>query len=228
MPKAREQTASENPDAVYVCIAAGAAGPVGGDRLSLSVDVGAHSTLVLADISSTVLLPGPGGEQSSMAIDIRVADGATLIWLPEPIIAAAGCHHRHDVRVELEAGARLLMREELLLGRHGERTGDVRQNIRVQRDGAPLYHQQLGVGPASAGWDTPAVVGKHRTLGSMLVVDPAWVDDLPQGGPLGDTLAILPLPGPAVVVTALAADTLELRRGLNQALSRLISWAQPG
>ncbi|OBI51730.1 hypothetical protein A5707_13560 [Mycobacterium kyorinense] len=228
MPKAREQCASENPDAVYVCIAAGAAGPVGGDQLTFSVDVGADSALVLADISSTVLLPGPHNEQSTMAIDIRVADGATLIWLPEPIIAADGCYHRHDVRVELDADARLLMREELLLGRHGERTGNVRQSIRVRRNGAPLYHQQLGVGPRSDGWDTPAVVGAYRTLGSMLVVDPAWRDERPQGGPLGDTLAVLPLAGPAVVVTALAADTLELRRGLNQALSRLISWAQPG
>ncbi len=88
--------------AAHVHLTAGAAGPIGGDHLSLRVDVGAGSALVLQDVLSTLLLPGPRGEQSRTRVDIHVAADATLVWLPEPVIAAKDCNHRTDVHVELD------------------------------------------------------------------------------------------------------------------------------
>ncbi|MDN5872439.1 MAG: urease accessory protein UreD [Nitrococcus sp.] len=216
-----EPWAANVPDAARVCLAAGAAGPIGGDQLALEVDVGADSVLILRDISATLLLPGPDGEPSRTRTDIHVAAGATFIWLPEPMIAARDCHHINDVRVELDSGARLLLREELLLGRHGESPGTVRQRLRVRLGGCPLYQQHLDIGPGAAGWDSPAVVGDHRALGSILAVDPAWSDGTPPARPLAGDAALLPLSGPAVLVSALGADSLALRRSLDGGLKTL-------
>ncbi|MFP5348061.1 MAG: urease accessory protein UreD, partial [Actinomycetes bacterium] len=44
-------------DALRVCIAAGAAGPLGGDRFRLDVRVGDGGSLLLTEVSSTMLLP---------------------------------------------------------------------------------------------------------------------------------------------------------------------------
>ncbi len=61
---------------------------------------------------------------------IGAGAGAARV-LPEPVIAARGCGHLGDVRVELGPGARLVLREELLPGRHGEQPAAVVQQLRV-------------------------------------------------------------------------------------------------
>jgi urease accessory protein len=202
-------------DAARVSLTAGAAGPIGGDAYRLEVDVGACSALVLGDISPTLLLPGPDGAASSYAITVRVSEHATLVWLAEPLIAVSGCNHFHDIGVELHPSARLMMREELLLGRHGETSGTVRQRITVRRDGAPLYRQDLTVGPEAVGSDGAAVLGGSRAVGSVLTVDPAWEHAPPRGCVISPTAAVLPLTGPAALVTALGDDNLALRRDLT-------------
>lgn len=217
--KAPEPWAVHAADVARVCLTAGAGGPVGGDRLTLDIEVAQRSSLVLSEISPTLLLPGPHGERSVTDVRIRVATGATLIWLPEPMIAVRGCDHVNDVRVDLDDGARFLMREEILLGRHGEPTGRVRQRVVVRHAGRPLYRQDLGVGVLGA--DSPAVIGPHHAVGSMLVVDPSWADRPPRTQQLAGEAMLLPLSGPAVVVTAVAHDNLELREQLTAGLVAL-------
>jgi urease accessory protein len=221
--KAAEPWASNVTDVARVALTAGAAGPVGGDELDLTIEVGAGSSLVLSEISPTLLLPGPHGEQSRTRIRIHVATGGTLIWLPEPMIAARGCDHLNDVAVDLAQGARFLMREEVLLGRHGEPGGQVTQRIRIRLQGRPLYRQDLRIGTPNAA--TPVVLGNHRAVGSTVVVDPGWVEQPPAGHRLGGgsdgAAAVLPLAGPAALVTALAGDNLQLRSHLTAGLAAL-------
>jgi urease accessory protein len=213
--------------AARVSLTAGAAGPIGGDAYRLDVDVGAHSTLMLCDVSPTLLLPGPDGAPSSYAISIEVAEHATLVWLAEPLIAAHNCHHLHDIRVTLHASARLLMREELLLGRHGEPGGTVRQRIIVHRGCDALYRQDLAVGHGAIGADGAAALGGANAVGSVLTVDPAWEQSPPRGCVISPTAAVLPLTGPAALVTALGDDNLALRRdltiGWRACVSQLVS-----
>jgi urease accessory protein len=218
-PGIPEPFAANAADAARVSVAAGAAGPIGGDQYRFDVVVGARSTLVLTEVSATLLLPGPYGAQSKMSTRVRVQDGATLIWLAQPVIAAKDCHHVNDIRVELAAGARLLMREQLVLGRHGEPPGRLIQRVRVQRDHRPLYHQELAIGDDGSGFDGPAVAHHYRALGSMLVVDPDWVDAGPATRPLDATTALLRLDAPAVVVSAVADDTVALTRALQAGLA---------
>ncbi len=206
-----------------VSLTAGAAGPIGGDAYRLDVEVGAHSTLVLTDVSPTLLLPGPGSDPppSSYTIRVDVRQHATLIWLAEPLIAANGCNHAHDIRVDLHPSARLVMREELLVGRHREGGGAVRQRISVHRAGQPLHRQDLSVGRGAIGYDGPAVLDSAQAVGSVLIVDPQWEDKPPREWVISPGAALLPLAGPAVLITAAAADNLALRTDLNSGLERL-------
>jgi urease accessory protein len=65
------------------------------------------------------------------------------------------------------------------------------------------------------------VAGGRRALGSLVVVDPAWAGDPPAATLLGDTTAVMPLAGPAALVSALAPDALALRRCLDAGLALL-------
>jgi urease accessory protein len=208
-----------------VSLAAGAAGPIGGDELRLSVDVGPGAALVLRSVAATLVLPGPHGQPSRSHVTVRVAEHGLLVWLPGPVIAAEGCLHQAVTQVTLEQGARLLAREELLLGRHGEQPGALRQRLRVCIGDRPLHDQELAVGPGAAGWDGPAITGGRRALGSLLVVDPAWCDGPPDvPTPLeGADAALLPLSRLGVLVTALASDGFALRCRLDAGLTAV--WA---
>lgn len=211
-----------------VALASGAAGPLGGDMLELKIHVGAASTLLLSEISATLLLPGARGGRSYMRIRIRVDDGATLVWLQEPVIAARDCDHVHDIRIDLAPTARVFLRDELLLGRHREAPGDLLQNMRISRGGAALFHQQLRFGPAGHGATSPAVLGAHKCVATALAVDPLWQDAKPQARLFAHNAALLPLHGPAVMLSALAADTPTLRRRIRQGMAALgAPWMPP-
>lgn len=207
---------------LWVALVAGAAGPVGGDCLELTVDVGPGANLVLRAVAATLALPGAHGDPSRSNVYIRVAEGATLVWLPGPVIAAGGCRHHATTRIELEPGARLLAREELILGRHGEQPGTAHQRLRVSIADRPVHDQELSVGPDQPGSDGPAVTGGHRAVGSLLMVDPdhrpAAEADFDMGE--GD-VAVMPLDGPVTLVTALSPDALGLRRHLEAGCRRL-------
>lgn len=150
-------------DAARVHLAAGAAGPLGGDRLRLEVRVGPGSALVLGEIAPTLLLPGTYGGHSLLDVRIHVGAGAALAWLPELVIAARGCRHATDTRIVLEPGARLVLREEVLFGRHGEPCGEYRQRVRVETGRGPLYDQELAAGrPHPDGTARPSPPGAPR------------------------------------------------------------------
>ncbi|MGF7238415.1 MAG: urease accessory protein UreD [Frankia sp.] len=85
----------------------------------------------------------------------------------------------------------------------------------------PVLRHQLVTGPTAAGANGPAVLGDARAAGTLLVAR--------GGGPAGlDTpawanagVAVLPLAGPGVLVTALAVDAITLRRRLAAGENRV-------
>jgi urease accessory protein len=202
------------PGATCVSLAAAAAGPVGGDELHLDVDVGPEATLVLRTVAATVALPGPYGEASSVETTLRVGRDATLIYLPEPVIAAGGCRHRTVTRVELSAGAGLLAREELLLGRHSEPPGQIRQRLRLVREASPLYDQEFTAGPGVLGWESAAVTGGRRAIGSVLAAGPGF-HPAPIAYLMGVEAARMRLDDETSLTTALAHEAPALRDALE-------------
>ncbi|MHA6694284.1 urease accessory protein UreD [Homoserinimonas sp. A520] len=202
-----------------VRLAAGAAGPLGGDQLRIDVRVGGGAMLMVRAVSATLLLPGPHGLESSSEVTIRVAATGTLVWMPGRQIAAEGCRHASVTRIELEPGARLFAREELLLGREAELPGALRQRLRVTLGGVALYDQEVAVGAGAPGWQSSVVTGGRRALGSVLIVDPAH-DEAPTttvSEQFPDT-AVMRLAEEAVLVASAAPDAIELDRRLSAAL----------
>jgi urease accessory protein len=156
-------------EAVYLVSAA--AGPLGGDQLNLRITVRAGSALCLRTVAASVALPGLDGGESLLTVTATVEEGGCLDYLPEPVVVADGARHATDVRVTLASGARLLLREELILGRHGERGGGYRGRLHVDYAGRPLLRQCLEVDGSDAVSRGPAVLSDHRAVGTLLRVD---------------------------------------------------------
>ncbi|MEV0600039.1 urease accessory protein UreD [Streptomyces sp. NPDC050315] len=208
--------------AARVCVVGAMSAPVGGDRLRIEARAGEGSDLRITAAAATLALPGhhPGTARYDVALD--VADGARLDWLPEPLITAAGSDLIQTTTVDLAPTARLVLREEQVLGRTGEATGRLAARLTVRRAGRVLLDQETAYGPGVPGWDSSAVLAGHRAVGQLLVVDPAYEEHPVPVRTLaaadGPGQAVLtPLAGPAALVTAVAPDALAVRRLLEMA-----------
>ncbi|PZG21174.1 urease accessory protein UreD [Micromonospora craterilacus] len=198
---------------VTVYVVGGAAGPLAGDELRLDVEVGPGAVVRVHTVAASIALPGRPGPVSRMLVRATVAAGATLRWLPEQLVAAAGCAHVGDAQVDVAEGGTLHWRDELICGRHGEQPGHAEVNTWVDLAGRPLLRQSLTVGPDVPGWAGPAVLGGAAATGSLLVVDPARPAEPPA---VAGTVARLPLAGGlATLWTATAADAHTLRAYLE-------------
>jgi urease accessory protein len=206
------------PSAVY--LVGGAAGPIGGDELSLWIAVGSGAFLRMRTAAASIALPGLDGAESVLRVSVSVAAGGRLEYLPEPVVVSEGARHATIVSATLAAGASLVLRDELLLGRHGEAGGAARTVLRVDYAGRPLLRQSVevsGSDPVALG---PAVLSGHRAVGSLLTAGGAAAHDGGVDCRGGAELAtperaVMPLAGPGVLVTALADDAIALRRRLG-------------
>ena len=147
----------ETPLGVY--LVGTAAGPLGGDDLALDIDVGPGASLVIRSAAAMLLLPGPDGGESALRISARVGPGGRLDFAPQPAVAAAGCDHRTDARIDLSAGATLRWREEIVLGRHGEPSGRCSSRLDVILAGAAAYRRRTRRRPPA---DRPQQRGAGR------------------------------------------------------------------
>ena len=206
------------PDAVYVV--GGAAGPIGGDELSLRISVGPGAFLRVRTAAASIALPGPDGLESVLRITASVEAGGRLEYLPEPVVVSAGARHATIIRTTLAEGAGLLLRDELLLGRDGEDGGAARSVLRVDYAGRPLLRQALEVSGTDPAFLGPAVLAGHRAVGTLLRVSaetgPGPLPRPVSAAEAGPEVAVMPLAGPGVLVTALAHDAVTLRRRLDQ------------
>ncbi|MEY2478012.1 MAG: urease accessory protein [Actinomycetota bacterium] len=194
------------PTGVYVV--GGAYSPLGGDDLSLSVSVEAGASLVVRSAAASVALPGANGAPSRLAVTAHVAAGASLVWHPEPGVAAAGCDHHSEAIVELEDGASLLWREEVVLGRHREMGGRWTSSLSVDLAGRPLLRHRIELG-AGTDWASPAVGEGARCHGSVLVVgDRQLLDD-------GPAICMPLAAGPASLFVALGDAASDVTQALD-------------
>src|SRR3984957_15987970 len=131
------------PSAVY--LVGGAAGALGGDSLSLRIAVGAGAFLRVRTAAASIALPGLDGLESVLRVSATVGEGGRLEYLPEPTVVTAGARHATLVSVTLESGASLVLRDEVLLGRHGESGGTARSVLQVSYAGLPLLRHSLSV-----------------------------------------------------------------------------------
>ena len=179
----------------------------------MRVRVESDASLVVRSAAATMAMPGALGAASHVALDVRVAAGASLRWLPEPLVLVAGCDHRMTTRVRLAPGARLVLRDVVVCGRHGEASGSFRHRLRVDADERPLFRSDLHVGPRWLGADGPAGIASARAVAQTLLVG---VESPPSAGVVaGVRTATMALGEGAVLVSELAdrAGDLVASRG---------------
>jgi urease accessory protein len=222
-PLALRRTRSTGPEA-HVTVVGAMSAPLGGDRLAIEAAAEPGAALRVGSAAATVSLPGRTGDRAHYEVRLTVGEGAVLHWLPEPVIAAAGSDLRMTTFVELAPGARLVLREEQILGRAGEEPGRLTTRLTVRLGGCPLLDQELSFGPGVPGWPGSAVLHAHRAAGQLLLVDPEYADKpltarvLPADPAEGEAV-LTPLAGPAALVTAVAPDGLRLRRLLSASVA---------
>jgi urease accessory protein len=192
-------------DAVH--IVGGAAGPLGGDQLGLSIVVCSGAVLRVRSVAASIAQPDPAGRPSEMTIDVHVEAGAALDWAPEPLVVTTGAHHRIRTQIHLSADAAVRWRDVTVLGRHDEPPGQVDQELLLARDGAELLCQQhsWGVG-APGGWSGPAVLAGARVIATELAVPSATPVPPPPADPAAVTRAsVLPFAPGCELRTAMSA-----------------------
>lgn len=138
------------------------------------------------------------------------------------MISAQGSELYVTTRADVAATGRLVLREEQVLGRAAEQPGRLTSRLTLCVAGRTVLDQELACGPgAPAGWDGPAVLAGHRAVGQLVVVRPEFAAEPVAARVLGDGAVVVPLAGPAVLVSAVAPDALRLRRLLDEALASL-------
>lgn len=178
-----------------------AASLVEGDRLTVSLRLGPAARLTVRTAAAALAHPCPGGGSTSLDVDADLAPGARLAWLPEPLVACAGCRHTGRARLQLASGAVAAWSETIALGRTGEAPGDVAVRLDADLDGVPLLRDGLRVGPSAPGWSGPAVLDGARHLGAV-----ALLGRRATAVPGHAALAVLTLAGPGTLVRAAAGD----------------------
>ncbi|MGQ0847262.1 MAG: urease accessory protein UreD [Sporichthyaceae bacterium] len=191
-----------------VHLVGGAAGPMGGDRWRIEVTVGAGAALCVRSVAASIALPDRAGRSSLLEIHADLGPGARLDWAPEPLILAAGATHTTAATLHVADGATLRWREEIVCGRANETSGTGFTRLRATYAGRPLLAHDLALGPGALGWDSPAVLGSARTVGTVLLAAPGIeTPSGPTGGnSAGVRTAVARLAGPGVLITAVGPD----------------------
>lgn len=207
-----------------------AGGLTDGDEIALSATwtSGTHAALT-SQAAERVYRARAGS--ACMTTSLRIAAGATGLWLPQETILFDGGRYRRRIDVAVDAGGCLLACESLIVGRRamGERVtaGSVHDGWRVRHDGRLVLADALRLeGDLERQLDRPALGNGARALATILVVGvaaeaclaPARSIILSAGATAGASLV-----GPCLVVRLLAADGAGLRRDLTSLLSGLLA-----
>ncbi len=206
-------------------------GLVQGDRIEINVTAarGAHTLLTTPSAAKLYRTPAGGTHQQAT---IRVADDASVEWLPQEAIIFEGAVGHMQLDFELCAGARLIAWDAFALGRpasgeafeHG--LYDNRLSLRI--DGRLHWHERTRVPGRSeshlqtARWG----MGAYRVLGTLVAYVPEGINN-----PLADTLrdALREMDTPigvtcvdgVLIVRILSVDTARLHQALHTAWATL-------
>jgi urease accessory protein len=207
-----------------------AAGLLEDDVVRISIRVGDGARLAVRTTAATLAHPCRNGGSTLSAVDIVLGRGAALAWLPEPLVACAGCHHESRARVRLAHGASCVWLESVGLGRHGETAGAVTLRFDAEMEGQPLLRDGMRW-PTGADADEAVAYGRARHLAALHLLGRRARRDVPAAsdGPAGDGAAgdraavALDLAGPGCTVRAMAIDAHELARQLGPFQSSFLS-----
>ncbi|MGY1594035.1 urease accessory protein UreD [Geodermatophilus sp. SYSU D00708] len=187
-----------------VHLVATAFGPLGGDDATIRLVVEEGAELTVRSVAAAVALPAREEAPSVQRVTASVA--GLLDLRPEPTVVAARARHVAELTVELGCRGVLTATERVLLGRAGEAPGRWTGTTRVVRDGRPLLHTTVGLGPGAPAWLPPVAPRAYAST-----VHAGTPEDLATG----DDAVRLPLPG-GWVATAWGAELHHVDRALEE------------
>jgi urease accessory protein len=149
-----------------------AGGVVGGDSLSMDFQLEPNAKTLITTATAGKIYRSSGME-AGQSINIKIAKGAYLEWLPQETIVFNSAIYRQDLRVELEPESSFLMWEITRFGRtaRGERfvSGEWRSHVEIWQQGIPLWiDRQLLKGEEM-------LTSPHGLGGYPVVATLAWV-----------------------------------------------------
>jgi urease accessory protein len=201
---------------VHLVQAAG--GPLGGDELALGVHLGAGTCLEVRSAAATVIQAGCPPAAAAWTVAAALEHRAALDWRPEPTVICDGAELRSSITVALQRGARVMLRELVVLGRAGQSGGRFHGDLTVEYDRAPLLAHTLLLDGADPVLTGPAGTGGARVVGMLAVVGQG-IDGPPQdaGEQPGLRWACSALDGPGWLMLALGDRSTDITRLLDQA-----------
>jgi urease accessory protein len=134
-----------------------------GDAVRIEIEVGAGCTVEIEDIGGTVAYPG----SSAWEVTARVGEGGRLLWRGLPFVVTSDARARRRTELVLGPAAAVLLRETLVLGRHGEIGGEIDSGVSAFAGGIPLMVERL---EAHAAFPGPGVLGAHRVVDSVIAL----------------------------------------------------------
>lgn len=146
-------------------------GLAGGDRLRIDVDVGegAWAQLTSPGAAKWYRAERPASQQ----LELQIAAGATLEWLPQETIIYSGAQAQLSAQVELLGDARLYYWDMVALGRPacGERfvDGYFQSRLELRRDGRTLWHERQRVEGGDPLLDSPIGLDGHSLFATFIV-----------------------------------------------------------
>ena len=119
-------------------------GVAGGDSLTIEVDVGEGAWAQLTSPGASKWYAA--SQPSRQDLQLRVADGASLEWLPQETIIYSGAQAHLHSHIELQGRARLLYWDIVALGRPASDApftqGLYQAALDISRDGQRLWHER--------------------------------------------------------------------------------------
>jgi urease accessory protein len=186
---------------VHLVHAAG--GPLGGDDLALSVDVGPGARLAVHSAGATLVQPGAATDAPARwTVDLRVGAGGRLHWAPEPTVVSDRAALESAIRVTLAPGAAATVRETVVLGRHGQRGGRYAGATHVVVDEVPLLAHTTVLDGADAALCGPAGTAGARAVGTLVRAGALPLPAAAAGESDGVRWAWTLLDGPGAVLLA--------------------------
>ncbi|MNO65637.1 Urease accessory protein UreD [compost metagenome] len=205
---------AEGPEVCQHIIVHPPGGIAGGDRLNISAHVGADAWAQLTSPGAAkwYRAASPAFQQ----LELQVAAGATLEWLPQETIVFSAAQAELTTRIDLQGDARLFYWDIIALGRpaSGERfeRGHFQAHLDIRRDGQLLWHERQRIEGNDGLLDSPIGLGGEPVFATLLVtgeIDAALLEqcrNLP-GRVRGD---LSQLPG-LLVARCLASEALHAR-----------------
>lgn len=162
---------AEGPEVCQHIIVHPPGGIAGGDRLNMSANVGenAWAQLTSPGAAKWYRATGPAFQQ----VELHIAAGATLEWLPQETIIYAGAQAELSTRINLFGNAHLCYWDVVALGRpaSGEHfdSGYFQSHLDIRHDEQLLWHERQRISGNDGLLDSPIGLAGNPVFATLLL-----------------------------------------------------------